>query len=730
MELLKERVRQQLFALLTLPPDPRSKLKCPSQGILIVDSVTRQLLDSMCNIRDLYKRGITTIQEITSYRKKRPKVQAFYLLSPSRQSVKVLLGDFEDDEKPQHNEVHLIFDDAVPRRSLFDLLALPPLYNRIKSLHQASFGFNLFQEAAFHINQTDVFRKYHEPDEEAYSVVRALTDVCDLLEVNPTIRYAKTDICPDVAREMQKTIVERRQQAAETGVVVERKATLLIVGRSIDLQVALMHATSYEAAVFDVVEEFDIETGRVDVDGKKVKLHGALFEKLRYSPLECATDTLEAFVREQYSKVRRYSKKKSREAMLDVMLDYNHFPYKDLKDMSQFHLTLLGKVRSRLASILDVTQEEARGGGREEYKNSRRTLEMELVTGVDERSYMAKQKELATVLYGILIPDLSSDHDNLRLLLLYFTLFTREQLTDVEKGLLDVVPIEFRGMVNKFREIVLLETGVQIEKRLHRRSSWSDTKAKLSTKKDLKISKLSTSTSTSLLPSDRYTPRLYTLVEDLVMSNLDKIEFPEAIIFEKSLMVEDIPLKKAAGSEEVPLDKAAGSEGYEEGSTPSAIMPLRLGFRLSSLWTIFKKKGKDSMEKKEDSKDQDIIIVFVIGGITLAEIRAAYELKHCGLLGRCELLVGGSCILTPARFLHSLKDLATNHRNRTLTTRPSPDPILSEKVAIRRRRKNHNHAQQQHGSIPRKFINFQRNKQIGARIGILPGTTTTGTSCS
>jgi hypothetical protein len=45
------------------------------------------------------------------------------------------------------------------------------------------------------------------------------------------------------------------------------------------------------------------------------------------------------------------------------------------------------------------------------------------------------------------------------------------------------------------------------------------------------------------------------------------------------------------------------------------------------------------------------IVVFVIGGITLAETRAMAELEK---QFNCDVLVGGSCVLTPKRLFEIL----------------------------------------------------------------------------
>lgn len=109
---------------------------------------------------------------------------------------------------------------------------------------------------------------------------------------------------------------------------------------------------------------------------------------------------------------------------------------------------------------------------------------------------------------------------------------------------------------------------------------------------------------------DRATPRLKVLLEKLVDNKLETDMYP-------GFGVQEIATQPQIG----------GTENRNWG------------------WKHVKTSG--------DKEDKPQIIVFVIGGITLPEIRVVQMLRKEQT--KCEMMAGGTCILTPDMLLDSLR---------------------------------------------------------------------------
>ena len=65
--------------------------------ILIMDKTSLKVFSSCCKFFDVYEAGLYHIERLEVKRKKFPKTDAIYFISPSLSSVSKLIRDFEEE---------------------------------------------------------------------------------------------------------------------------------------------------------------------------------------------------------------------------------------------------------------------------------------------------------------------------------------------------------------------------------------------------------------------------------------------------------------------------------------------------------------------------------------------------------------------------------------------------------------------------------------------------------
>ncbi|EAR90240.2 Sec1 family protein (macronuclear) [Tetrahymena thermophila SB210] len=75
--------------------DVRSRYPNIGTFILVVDQQSLKLLSSALKMADLIKMGVSSIEKLELKRKEHPNTHAIYLLSPSKESISLLISDFE-----------------------------------------------------------------------------------------------------------------------------------------------------------------------------------------------------------------------------------------------------------------------------------------------------------------------------------------------------------------------------------------------------------------------------------------------------------------------------------------------------------------------------------------------------------------------------------------------------------------------------------------------------------
>lgn len=412
-----------------------------------------------------------------------------------------------------------------------------------------------------------------------------------MLMIRPTIRYSKSGLCSSVAKRVYEA---QKKESTPT----KCNATLLIVDRSIDIQAALLHESTIEALVCDVIDGYDLATDTITSKGvdndppKQRLLHDAGFHKLKYVHFLDArkqlNQDLEAFAKqhESLSKVQRGQGAELE--VQDMVAAIRAVPeFQEQYHSFESNVTIIKEIMTELERRNVIVQKRTDN----KFQQNVGTIESELATGITDSAKETKVISMTSMLTTFFraSPELPSEI-KIRLIMLYVALF--EVNGQSQDAIIDAAGLcqSDRAMVRKFSEIGLCS---EVSKSGLRR-----------TKSQLNLAKKDLNNQTNVIA--RFTTRLKTLMERAIDNLLDTENFP------------------GFGGENV-TPNTTSMDGRNWG------------------WKNVNAGGSDKAK----------LIVFVVGGVTLSEIRDANLLMKTQ--SKCDIVIGGTSILTPNTLIQSLR---------------------------------------------------------------------------
>ncbi|UZJ52783.1 hypothetical protein CBS101457_002103 [Exobasidium rhododendri] len=180
---------------------PQSRWK-----ILVVDSYTKTLLNSVLKMYDILQENVSTVENIESQRPAQSTFEAAYLLCPTSQNVERIIRELapEQGRPPQYAAGHLFFVDSLSN-SLIQRLTSSPAEPKLRQLIELYTNFWPIESQVFSLKTPQSFLTLYQPlggpyapdpaeaiaaiDEELHFATQTLLNVCVSLNEFPLIRY-------------------------------------------------------------------------------------------------------------------------------------------------------------------------------------------------------------------------------------------------------------------------------------------------------------------------------------------------------------------------------------------------------------------------------------------------------------------------------------------------------------------------------------------------------------
>lgn len=91
---------------------PSSKPNAKEWRILIVDKLAMRMISACCKMHDISAEGIPLVEDLQKRREPIPSMEAIYMMTPSEESIRILMRDFEHLNRPMYKSAHVYFTEG------------------------------------------------------------------------------------------------------------------------------------------------------------------------------------------------------------------------------------------------------------------------------------------------------------------------------------------------------------------------------------------------------------------------------------------------------------------------------------------------------------------------------------------------------------------------------------------------------------------------------------------
>jgi len=463
-----------------------------------VDKDSLKIMSSTIKMHQLSSEGITLVETLEKKREPMPNMEAIYFITPSEESIDILLSDFKSGSL--YKAAHVYFTEEIPEH-LFKTISKSEAAKKMKSLVEVNISFTAYESKVFHLDvePTSSVVYSHESQGLLERMAEQLATLCSTLGEYPSIRYrAECGMNQKLAEILSQRLKSYKEAEPTMGEGQEKaKSQLIILDRGFDIKSPLLHELTFQAMAYDLLNiKNDVYKYTTSLDAPKEVIldeNDDLWDELRHQHIA----DVSTLVQQKFKKFRDDKKiisssgDKEKTSVRDLALMIKKTPQHQA-EMSKFSLHM---------NVAEECMKNYTG-----YIDKLCKVEQDLATGTD--AYGERFKDPMKNIVPVLLDADVTSNDKIRIILLYILYKQGISETNLNRLLEHAQITQEKSLVLKNME----KLGVTIVDDKSKSQSWSPKRKDRITESTYQMS--------------RWTPIIKDIIEDAIDNKLDESHFP------------------------------------------------------------------------------------------------------------------------------------------------------------------------------------------------------------
>lgn len=218
--------------------------------ILLLDHHSLRIVSACCSVSELMDEGVDLVEIIAKRRQPLRKKVALYLISDESGALDQFIADF-DPGNELYKAAFVIFNyhlsDDLELRKIAEKVEI----DRILGCTELHLNFLAYEERIFHGNLGFTLLNLYQHEESfVHRVASRLASLCSTIRALPIIRYQQcgTGLPEKLAKAAQTLIRDTSPEDAN-----QSNDMLIIIDRSFDVVPLVIHEYTYQAFVYDML---------------------------------------------------------------------------------------------------------------------------------------------------------------------------------------------------------------------------------------------------------------------------------------------------------------------------------------------------------------------------------------------------------------------------------------------------------------------------------------------